>query len=113
MMLRVAKPLLRKVIPPKMLPLWLPQCLEQAGNGGEPVRDKEGKVQIKVNSCGTSIITMDQKANALYTGIRLAGRRVERRHRFQARLRRRFGGVGAQLPDAHRQKHRFGNEGIL
>ena len=40
------------------------------GEGGEPARDKDGKVQIRVNSCGTSVITMEQKANALYTGIK-------------------------------------------
>ncbi|MVX59913.1 DUF11 domain-containing protein [Enterorhabdus mucosicola] len=40
------------------------------GDDGKPALDKNGKVQIRVNSCGTSVITMEQKPNALYTGIK-------------------------------------------
>ncbi|WP_289636964.1 hypothetical protein [uncultured Adlercreutzia sp.] len=37
---------------------------------GNPVIDEGGKLQVVVNSCGTSIITLEQKANALFTGIK-------------------------------------------
>ena len=40
------------------------------GDDGKPALDKNGKVQIRVNSCGTSVITVEQKPNALYTGIK-------------------------------------------
>ncbi|WP_302964072.1 hypothetical protein [uncultured Adlercreutzia sp.] len=40
------------------------------GENGSPALDENGKLQIKVNSCGTSVITLEQKANALYTGIK-------------------------------------------
>lgn len=35
---------------------------------GNPVYDENGNVKINVLSCGTCVITMDQPANALYTG---------------------------------------------
>ncbi len=37
---------------------------------GKPVMDEDGKLQVVVNSCGTSVITLEQKANALFTGIK-------------------------------------------
>ncbi|WP_302964078.1 hypothetical protein [uncultured Adlercreutzia sp.] len=40
------------------------------GEDGAPALGEDGKVQIKVNSCGTSVIVLEQKANALYTGIK-------------------------------------------
>ena len=40
------------------------------GDDGNPVLDEDGKLQIQVNSCGTSVITLEQKANALFTGIK-------------------------------------------
>ncbi|MCI9494245.1 MAG: DUF11 domain-containing protein [Adlercreutzia mucosicola] len=40
------------------------------GEDGAPVLDEDGKLQIQVNSCGTSVITLEQKANALFTGIK-------------------------------------------
>ena len=35
-----------------------------------PSLTDDGKLQIQVNSCGSSVITLEQKANALYTGIK-------------------------------------------
>uniref|UniRef100_UPI0026765EBD hypothetical protein n=1 Tax=uncultured Adlercreutzia sp. TaxID=875803 RepID=UPI0026765EBD len=40
------------------------------GEDGSPALDEDGKLQIQVNSCGTSVITLEQKANALFTGIK-------------------------------------------
>ena len=37
---------------------------------GTPALDENGKLQVEVNSCGTSVITVEQKPNALYTGIK-------------------------------------------
>lgn len=35
-----------------------------------PALTDDGKLQIQVSSCGSSVITLEQKANALYTGIK-------------------------------------------
>ena len=37
---------------------------------GTPALDENGKLKVEVNSCGTSVITVEQKPNALYTGIK-------------------------------------------
>ncbi len=39
------------------------------GEDGKPVLD-DGRLQVRVNSCGTSTIVLEQGANALYTGIK-------------------------------------------
>ncbi|MCI8424750.1 MAG: hypothetical protein HFJ72_03705 [Adlercreutzia sp.] len=39
------------------------------GEDGDIGLDADGKLKLQVNSCGTSVITVTQKANALYTGI--------------------------------------------
>lgn len=36
---------------------------------GNPTLDENGKLQIRVNSCGTTVITVSQQANALYSGV--------------------------------------------
>ena len=40
------------------------------GEDGAPLIGEDGKLQVQINSCGTSVITVEQKANALYTGIK-------------------------------------------
>ncbi len=40
------------------------------GADGKPLLDENGRLQIQVNSCGTTVITVEQKANALFTGIK-------------------------------------------
>lgn len=36
---------------------------------GKPVLDENGKLQIRVDSCGTTVITVTQQPNALYSGV--------------------------------------------
>ena len=36
---------------------------------GNPTLDENGKLQIRVNSCGTTVITVSQQPNALYSGV--------------------------------------------
>lgn len=36
---------------------------------GKPILDENGKLQIRVDSCGTTVITVTQKPNALYSGV--------------------------------------------
>ena len=40
------------------------------GPGGSPALDDKGRLKVQVNSCGTSVITVEQKPNALYTGLK-------------------------------------------
>ncbi len=40
------------------------------GEDGAPLIGEDGKLQVQINSCGTSVITVEQKANALFTGIK-------------------------------------------
>lgn len=40
------------------------------GEDGAPQLDEEGNLKISVNSCGTTVLVMDQGANAFYNGTR-------------------------------------------
>ena len=40
------------------------------GEDGKPSFDDKRRLKVQINSCGTSVITVEQKPNALYTGIK-------------------------------------------